>query len=62
MRLRIKLHEPSYIQGEEILRWGWLLCIILVVVWGARLPSVENERGGPVMAGWYYEYMYVCSI
>ena len=50
VRLRIKIHEPRYIQGEEMMRWGWLLCIILVVVWGARLPSIENERGGDGLA------------
>ncbi len=51
VRLRIKPHEPSYIQGEAILRWRWLLHIVLVVVWGSmsvasvelgNVPSVEN--------------------
>ncbi len=54
VRLRIKIHEPRYIQGEEMLRWGWLLCIILVVVWGARLPSVENEGEREAVMVWYF--------
>ena len=33
MSLRITLHEPSYTYGEAILRWGWLMRIILEVWW-----------------------------
>ena len=60
MRLRITLHEPRHIQGEEMLRWAWLLRIILVVIWGARsklragfgksdgrAPSVRNDVSLP---------------
>ena len=41
--IRITLHKPSYTEGEAILRWGWLLSIILVVFGWARLPCVEND-------------------
>ena len=29
--------EPRYIQGEEMLRRGWLFRIILVVIWGGEV-------------------------
>ena len=51
MSLRITLHEPSYVQGEAILRWGWLLSTILVVFSWVKLPCVENEG---VVMGWYF--------
>ena len=54
VRLRIKIHEPRHIQGEEMLRWGWLLCTTLVVVWGARLPSVENEGEREAVMVWCF--------
>ena len=47
--LRITLHEPSYVQGEAILRWGWLLSTILVVFSWVKLPCVENEGSGDGM-------------
>ena len=49
--LRITLREPSYVQGEAILRWGWLLSTILLVFSWVKLPCVENEESG---MGWYF--------